>query len=64
MSYLLICPPVNRWSTPEEIQAWIDRLNSWEKHPQRDDAINRAKEWLDFAIKFKREQDNRPDQHK
>ena len=64
MSYLLICPPVNHFSKPEKIQAWLDHLNSLPKNKQRDEAIESAEECLDFAITFRREQDNRPDQDK
>ena len=45
-SYLLIDAPVSRWSSPEAIQAWIDKLHSWPEHPQRDAAIETAKIWL------------------
>jgi hypothetical protein len=43
MGYTWIHPPVNRWSTPEAIQQWLDTLTSRPKDAQRDEAIADAK---------------------
>lgn len=50
MSYTWIHPPVTSYSTPEAIQAWLDTLNSWDKDPQRDEAIAEAERWLEHAV--------------
>lgn len=46
MSYLLIDPPITPYSTPEQIQAWIDRLNTMPESDQRAMAIADAQQAL------------------
>jgi hypothetical protein len=50
MSYVLIDPPVGHYSTPDEIQAWIDELNSMPQSDQRDLALEDAKQLLADAL--------------
>jgi len=55
MGYSWIHPPVNCWSKPEEIRAWLNTLQSWTQDPQRDEAIAEAEQWLEFALEFETE---------
>jgi hypothetical protein len=50
MSYVLIDPPVNHYSMPDEIQEWIDQLNSMPQSDQRDSALAEAKQLLAEAL--------------
>jgi hypothetical protein len=50
MSYLLIDSPVGHYSSPDDIQAWIDQLDSMPKSDQRDSALADAKQLLAEAL--------------
>lgn len=50
MSYVLIDPPVGHYSTSDEIQQWIDQLNSMPQSDQRDSALEEAKQLLAEAL--------------
>lgn len=45
----IIDPPVSAYSSPKEIQAWLDELRQMETTPDVQDAIEQAQEWLDYA---------------
>lgn len=46
--YTLIDPPVNAYSRPEQISAWIDELRGWVALPEFQHADNRKR--LDAAL--------------
>lgn len=50
MSYVLIDPPVGHYSTPDEIQVWIDELNSMPQSDQGDLALEDAQQLLADAL--------------
>jgi hypothetical protein len=58
MAYMLIDPPVSPLSSPEKIQAWLERLTAWAIDPRYSDptvqkqiqgAMAEAREWLGEA---------------
>ncbi len=50
MSFVLIDCPVGHYSSADEIQAWIDQLDSMPKSDQRDAALADAKQLLADAL--------------
>jgi hypothetical protein len=50
MSYVLINPPVGYYSSPDEIQAWIDDLTAMPQSEQRDLALQEAQQLLADAL--------------
>ena len=60
MGYTWIHPPVNSFSKPEAIQAWLNTLNSWDQDPQRDAAIANAECWLEHAVALEKMLNQQP----
>lgn len=53
MGYLLIDSPVTPYSTPEAIQAWIEKLNDMPESVQRNVALVDAQQLLADALEDK-----------
>ena len=45
----IIDPPVSPYSSPDQLQAWLDELHQMELTPDVQYALDEAQEWLDYA---------------
>lgn len=55
MSYTLIDPPVTPFHPVDNIETWLSALREMPESRERDEAIERAEQWLATAQKLARD---------
>lgn len=52
MNYIFLQPPVGYYSTPDEVQGWLDRLSKMEQTDEVKAAIEEANEFMVGALEL------------